>query len=165
MGLGAALLEEHQELDPAEARAAAQEGPQGEHGVAHEPEQVPHRREQAQRLLADPDEEGFADGRPARPLALRHGGGEVHQPSHPVGQPVLVHHELALRPEGQEVEQDGDKAAVPAGQVRGLKRQALGARGRLEGLRHAGERGDLVRQPPAAGELHPQRIRRRATAA
>ena len=43
-------------------------------------------------------EEGLSDGLPARPLALRHGGGEVQQPSQPVGQPLLVHHDLAMLP-------------------------------------------------------------------
>ena len=98
-GLGAALLDEHRELDPAEAGPAAQELPQGEHGFADEAEHVTHRRDQAKRLLADAVEEGLSDGLPPRPLALRHGGGEVQQPSQPLGQPLLVHHDLALRPE------------------------------------------------------------------
>ena len=95
---------------------------------------------------------------PARPLALRHGSGEVQQASHALGEPLLVHHDLVTLSVRDELEQEGHETAVPRGQPRGLKREALGAWGVIERLFHVGERGELVLQPPATGELDQQRL-------
>jgi hypothetical protein len=80
-GLGTALLDEPYELDGAEAGPAAEELPQSEHRFTHEPEQVTHRRDHGKRLLAHSVEEGFLYSLTAGPLAFRHGGGKVQQPS------------------------------------------------------------------------------------